>query len=223
MKGAAPVVWVLAIMLVAVLAVAGTWAAVTYLAVPPRVAPVYDGEFSTDAQIATEGPWGSAFNETSDCNVTSDILGDSAYQGCRYSTTSTITNQNNTEFDFPFQFEIDTGTVQGGSIDMELQNTGTGQFKDDMSIKSVEIWTHEDQPRVVYDLSNYIENAGQSLDAVFGSLPVGEYVLYTVFKTKTVYPAGVTGDDICKMKIKLTTSGDAKTAYILAENGPSAV
>jgi len=213
---------VIGVLLVAVLlgGLAIGWG-VTQLAVPAVVAIEYDGEFGTDGAIATEGPWGSSFTEGTDCNVTSNILGDSSYRGCIYETKTTIAGvyQNFTRFIFPFQFEIDTGPVQGGDIDMDMQNTGTGQFQDDAYIDVVQIWTHDNEPRIVYDLEKYIEDAGASVDAIFSVLQADEYVLLTEFLTNDINPVAVDGDDICKIKIDLTTDGDADVAYVLAENG----
>jgi len=209
----------LAVLLIAVGAATVTIGYAISLAVTPIVAIEYNGEFSTDAQLATEGPWGTSFAETYDCNVTDDILGNPAFTGCVYETSTRLTTQNFTKLVFPFQIEIDDGPIQGGEIDGDLQNTGTLQAKDDIYIDKVEIWTHADEPRRVSDLTNYIEDAGQSIDATFGTLQAEEYVLLVELQTKAILPEGADGDDILKLTIDLVTEGEADKAYVLLENG----
>lgn len=216
----AAVILIMAVMLTAI----GVWAGITYLALYPAVpALVFNGEFGSTAGMTAadlDGPWSTNFNVSHACNVTNDVLGDSGYVGCVFQSDPGLqTNSNNSEYTFCLAFEIDKGPVQAMNIDGELQNTGTLQAKDDVVIKEVSVWTNEDNPRQMADLTSRLEDAGTSIDAATGVLPADDYVLNIVFKTKALLPVAVAGDDIFRAKLELTTTGDADTGYITAESG----
>jgi len=223
MKGVASAVWAVILVMVALVAILGTYA-VTQLAVVPAV--TYDGEFGSDAGIATtdlEGWFYNDFTETTDCNVTDDVLGDSGYVGCVFETNQrvngSVTGINGSDFVFSLAFEIDGGPVQNLNIDGSLQNTGTLQAKDDMTIAETKIYTNEDDPVLIADLSSGITDSATEIDADTGVLQEGDYVLYQVIHAKNICPNAADGDDIFKAKLELTTDGDADEGYYTLESG----
>jgi len=182
---------------------------------PAPVAVEYDGEFD-DAYLADKGDFYSDFTEGTDCNITSDVLGGSDYTACIYDTSTEIGSAcNSTEYRLDLVLDID-GDVEDMEFDGSLQNTGTGQAKDDIVIKEVNLQTYEDEPTIVYD-GFVIDNEDGDFEGNTGVLAGDDYVLHLILRTKLVTPAFVDGDDIMKIEIDLTTDGDTDSARILLE------
>lgn len=186
------------------------------LAVP--VVPVvveYDGEFD-DAYLAEKGFY-SDFTEGTDCNITSDVLGASGYSACIYETQPSIGNDyNSTEYRIDLVIDID-GDVENLEIEGKLQNTDTGQAKDDMIIKEAELWTYEDADETILVYSIPIDNEDGQFEGETGVLAGDDYVLHIVLKTKLVLPAFTDGDNIMLIDLDLTTDGDVDSARITLE------
>jgi hypothetical protein len=191
------------------------------LAVPPRVVEVeYEGEFD-DAYLATKAWFYSDFTEQVDCNVTSDVLGGSDYSSCIYrsatawnATADSSVNSRDWQFDLVIDIDDD---VENMDISVELQNTGTGQAADDVVIKEAALYTYEDDPTLVKDLSPFIED-NVEIDGETGVLEGDEYVLHIVFHTKSISPDFATGDDIARIDLDLDTDGDVDSARITVES-----
>jgi len=218
-------VWIIAI-IVAILAIGGTVlvANQTDLLSIGVTAPAveYDGEFS-EGFLATKGNFYSDFSETIDCNVTSDVLGASTYVGCLYETTQRLYGNssginNGTEFQVDFVIDIDDD-VENLEIEGDMQNTGTGQAKDDIVIKVAELWTHKDSDETEKIADMTIDNEDGEIKLDTGVLEGGEYVIHIVWKTKLVTPEFADGDDIMRMTLDLTTDEDADSGYVSFESG----
>lgn len=195
------------------------WGGITYLAAitPAPVAVDYDGEFD-DAFLADKGDFYSDFTEATDCNITLDVLGGSGFSSCIYNTTTDIfTGQNSTEYRLDLVIDIDND-VEDLEIEGKLQNTGTGQAKDDIVIVEAELWTYDesDETVLIYDIP--VDNEDGEFEGETGVLVGDEYVLHLILKTKIVAPAFVSGDDIMQIKLDLTTDGDADAARITLED-----
>jgi len=220
-KGVAP--WVVVLMVLGIaLVVLIPLMYLGYLAVtpaPPAPAVEYDGEFD-DAYLATKGDFYSDFTEGTDCNITSDVLGGSDYSSCIYDTATEIGGaQNSTEYQLDLVLDID-GDVENCEFEGTLQNTGTGQAKDDIVIKEIQLWTYEesDETELIMDSDDFIiDNEDGEFEGETGVLAGDEYVLHILLKTKLVSPAFADGDDIMKVKVDLTTDGDVDAARILLE------
>ena len=213
--------WLTVLLVVgAIFAIVGTIYGVA-LAITPEVEPLvvdYDGEFD-DAYLADKGDFYSDFTEGTDCNITSDVLGGSAYTTCIYDTTTELAGgetQNSTELRIDLVFDIDDD-VENMEIEGSLQNTGTGQAKDDIVIKEAELWTYEtsDETELVFEIP--IDNEDGEFEGETGVLFGDEYVLHIIFKTKLITPAFADGDDIMLIKLDLTTDGDVDAARITLE------
>ncbi len=216
MKGASNAIWaavVLVVSLVGIFTFAGTY----MLAVTPTPSGDYDGEFD-DAYLATKAFFYADFTEGTDCNITSDVLGGSDYSSCIYDT-STAWNAtassavNSRDWYFDIVVDID-GPVENMEVQAELQNTGTGQAADDVVIKEASLWTYEDEPRKIMDLT--IEDQVE-IDANTGVLSGDEYVLHIVMHSKAISPDFADGDDILRIDLELDTSGDVDSARITVE------
>ncbi len=181
------------------------------------VAVDYDGEFD-DAYLAVKGNYYSDFTEGTDCNVTSNVLGASGYTNCIYDTSPDMNSitRNSTEYRFDLVIDIDND-VENMEIEGQLQNTGTGQAKDDIVIKVVELWTYEDSDETVLIYEVPIDNEDGEFEGETGVLVGGDYVLHLVLKTKLIAPEFSDGDDIMKIQFDLTTDGDVDAARILLE------
>jgi len=212
--------WLTILIVLGIVGVLGTVLGISYLAITevPVVTPEYEGEFD-DAYLATEGDFYSDFTEGTDCNVTSDVLGGSGYTSCIYDTSSDIYSNatNSTEYRLDLVVDIDDD-VENCEIEGTLQNTGTGQAKDDMVIKEVELWTYGDSDETILIYEIPIDNEDGSFEGETGVLAGDEYVLHLILKTKLVTPAFADGDDIMKIKFDLTTDGDVDAARILLED-----
>ncbi|MHA1971470.1 MAG: hypothetical protein ACTSW1_00675 [Candidatus Hodarchaeales archaeon] len=215
----------LAILLIIVAAVIGIASVVgivywmSTMGAAPAAEIEYDGEFD-DAYLATKAWFYSDFSEGTDCNITNDVLGMSTYGTCIYETNSRIygnasgiTNSSDFQIDLVLDLSDDVEEID---FDCELQNTGTGQAKDDIVIKEASLWTYEDDPEKITDLE--IEDQVE-IDDVYGPLEGDEYVLHIVFHTKTIDPQFADGDDIMRCAIDLTTDGDVDKARITMESG----
>ena len=210
----APVLLALFILL-GVAVVGGVVWGITTLTITPAVAEVdYDGEFG-DAYLAIKGNFYSTFTEGTDCNITSDVLGGSGYTNCIYDTVTNFTT-NSTEHRLDLVFDID-GDVENLEIEGKLQNTGTGQAKDDVNILEAEIWTYEDATDTVLIYEIPIDNEDGEFEGETGVLPGDEYVLHILIKSRLVNPVFAEGDDIMKIQLDLTTDGDVDAARILLE------
>lgn len=187
--------------------------------VPPAVERDYDGEFD-DVYLAAKGDFYSDFTEGTDCNITSDVLGGSGYTSCIYDTATEIGGtQNSTEYQLDLVIDIDND-VENCEIEGNLQNTGTGQAKDDIVIKEVELWTYEDseETELLFDREDFaIDNEDGDFEFETGALEGDEYVLHILMRTKLVTPSFADGDDILKIELDLTTDGDVDAARILVE------
>ena len=116
-------------------------------------------------------------------------------------------------------FDIDDD-VEDCEIEGELQNSGTGQAKDDVVIKEVEWWTYEesDEAEMLFGSSDFnIDNEDGEFGLSTGVLAGDEYVLHIILRSKLVAPTFAEGDDILKIKLDLTTDGDTDAARILLE------
>jgi len=192
---------------------------VYYLSAIAKPAPVeveYDGEFD-DAYLATKGDFYSDFTEGTDCNITSDVLGKD-YGSCIYDTASPMDGAtgNSTEFQLDLVIDIDND-VENMEIEANLQNTGTGQAKDDVVIKEAELWTYEESDEAVLVYEIPIDNEDGEFEGETGVLAGDEYVLHILLRTKLISPDFADGDDIMKIKLDLTTDGDTDAARILLE------
>ena len=207
-----------ALAIVLVLAMVSIFSVVTTLSlltVTPEV--TYDGEFD-DGYLATKSFFYSDFSETEDCNITSDVLGGSGYSSCIYeTTTNALANSNSTDMTFSWAFKID-GYVKDLNIEANLQNTGTGQARDDYVIKTFKLYTYEDDPVLVRDFTESVED-NVELDVNTGVLEGDVYALYVVLHTKTVSPNFADGDDIMRIDLDLDTSGDVDAARVTLEAG----
>ncbi len=221
MKGVSNVLALLLIV-IAIGATAGITLTYNYLASLAVMPPItYDGQYGADASVDAadlEGAFYSDFVETTDCNVTDDVLGDSSYVGCVYETTGGVSNSNNgTDYMFAIAFEIDDGPVEYMHVNCELKNTGTLQAADDFAIENIEVFTNEDSPISYSNLA--VEDGGTEVDGNTRFLPEGDYVFVTELHAKGITPDGVDGDDIMTCKNDLETSGDADIWYLTLEVG----
>jgi len=213
--------WLVVLLVIGVIAIfAIPLAYVGFAAVKPVPAAVeYEGEFD-DAYLATKGDFYSDFTEGTDCNITNDVLGGASYTSCIYDTATDIGGtQNSTEYRFDLVLDIDDD-VENMEIEANLQNTGTGQAKDDIVIKEAQLWTYDDpdEAEMLFDESTLlIDNEDGSIEGETGPLAGDEYVLHIVLKTKLVSPAFADGDDIMKIDLDLTTEGDVDAARITLE------
>jgi len=220
-KGVAPWVIILIVLGIALVVVVPLMY-LGYLAVKPAaptVAVEYEGEFD-DAYLAAKGDFYSDFTEGTDCNITSDVLGGSDYSSCIYDTATEISGtQNSTDYRLDLVLDIDDD-VENCEIEGTLQNTGTGQAKDDIVIKEVQLWTYDDsdEAELVMDNDQFtIDNEDGEFEGETGVLAGDEYVLHILLRTKLVSPAFADGDDIMKIELDLTTDGDVDAARILLE------
>jgi len=204
----------IAAMLVSATLVGGLWYAVSLAAVPAAVE--YNGEFD-DAYLATKGWFYSDFAEETDCNITSDVLGGSSYTSCIYKNSSAfdLVVSNATDMTLSLVLDIDGG-VENMEVDAELQNTGTLKAADDMVIKDAKLYTYDDSPTLIKDLSPYIEDHTE-IDGETGPLAGDEYVLYILMRTKALTAVGAAGDDLLKIDLDLTTTEDVDAARITVE------
>jgi len=222
MKGITPLLAV--VLLLSITIAVGSLVYVLIGVTPPaRVtpsAPTYDGEFD-DAYLATKAWFYADFEEKTDCNITDDVLGMSTYGTCIYNSSkawnaTADSSVNSRDWEFDLVIDLD-GDVEDMDINVELQNTGTGQAADDAVIKEAALYTYEDEPQLIMDLTPYIEDQTE-IDASTGPLEGDEYVLHIVFHTKTISPDFASGDDIARIDLDLDTSGDVDKARITVES-----
>ena len=229
MKGISPALAVVA-MLVFVLVIAG--ALIWYqqqLALFRMPAITYDGEFD-DVFLATKGPFYSDFSEQVDCNITNDVVGGTDYSSCIYRTTKALnatadSSVNGRNWVIALVLDID-GPVEKIKVSGKLGNgvASTLDAANDMVILpeamgyKLGLYTHEDDPKLIADFSNAIEDQIE-IDAEFGPITKGdEYVLWLPLYSKTISPDATTGDDIMRLEIELDTDGDVDTAHITLES-----
>jgi len=220
-KGVSPAVVLLAILMIVVVSFVAIYAYTTQMAALIAVPAVtYDGEFD-DGFLATKGWFSNDFTEQVDCNITSDILGWKEDGSCVYRSTiawNATAQPSIDSRDWYFAWVVDLdGNVKKMDVDFELKNTGTLQAADDATIVDAAIYTHEDNPRKVFDLKPYIED-NTEIDATTGPLTGDEYVVYMHIRTKAVSPAAVTGDNIGLLDLKIDTSGDVDEAFATLES-----
>lgn len=214
MKGVSNAVIVLGILIVAVVAIGVTAIYYTqYAAMMAGAAIVeYTGEFD-DGFLATESYFQSDVTEAIDCNITSDVLGWKENASCVYET-SLLWNSSafSKDWYFPITVDID-GPVGYLQVDFALLNKDTLQAKDDAAIVDAKLYTHEENPRMVFDFNPYIDDQDE-IDAKTGPLPGDEYVLYIKLRTGVIAPLAVGSDKIGLLNLKLDTDGDVDEAYI---------
>ena len=210
--------WVMVMLGVLGLMIAGGIGYGVSLSVTPTavVAVDYDGEFD-DAYLATEGNFYSDFSEGTDCNITSDVLGGAAYTACIYTTLTSVNVSNSTEYQLNLVIDIDND-VEDLEIEGTLQNTGTGQAADDMTIVAAELWTYGDSDESVLVYPIPIDNENDEFEGETGVLAGDDYVLHVVLKTQLVIPMFATGDNIMLIDLDLTTDGDVDAARITLED-----
>jgi len=234
MKGVSAIIVAILLIVVTISVVAGfyaysTWMASVYAA---PVAVTYTGEFR-DVYLATEGGFYSDFYEHTDCNITSDVIG-YVWQSCVYNTTIALnstpcmggafcpgqlaqTNVDGRDFTLALVYDLKgtSGPLSEVNYAMGAGTDTTGVPKSDVSLTKAELWTHEDTPTLVADLSSYISD-GYDLDsAVVGrALTSGEYVLQLVFHTKVISPAFTEHDNIGRITFELQTTGDVDKAQV---------
>ena len=215
-KGAMAAWAIVVLSVLAVAAVVGITYGVTSLSVAPTPAAIdYDGEFD-DAYLAVKGNFYSDFTEGTDCNITSDVLG-GAYTACIYDTSTNINVSNSTTYQLDLVIDID-GDVEDMEIEGTLQNTGTGQAADDMTIVAAELWTYGDSDESVLVYPIPIDNENDEFEGNTGVLAGDDYVLHVVLKTQLVIPMFATGDNIMLIDLDLTTDGDVDAARITLED-----
>lgn len=213
-KGMATIVVILLGILAVGAIIGGTLGIRALLAIPAVVPAVdYEGEFD-DAFLAVKGDFYSDFTEGVDCNITSDVLGATAYSACIYDTThDNATNGSFYQLDLVIDLD---GDVENMEIEGKLQNTGTAQCKDDFIIVEAELWTYEDEDAVlIYSIP--IDNEDGEFDGEIGVLLGDEYVLHILLKSKLVLPYLHPADDIMQIKLDLKTDGDVDAARITLE------
>jgi len=226
MKGISGAI-VAVIFLVVIISVIGVFA-VYYMAisaVPRYIAPVaveYDGEFD-DAFLATKGWFYSDFTEGTDCNVTSDILG-GAWENCIYdtrvawnATASSAVDSRDWVLSLVFDIDGPVGPESEIDIDCGAGTMSTGTVAD-YALTEVKLYTHEDDPKLVVDLTKYIEDQEDLDNAKVGPLNGDEYVLYIKWHTKSISPDFTDGDDIARITFDLDTTEDVDTAQVTVED-----
>jgi len=185
----------------------------------PAVAVTYDGEFD-DAYVASEYGFYIDGVEQTDCNITSDVLGGSAYSACIYNTSAPgfIANQSTRDWEFDIVVDID-GPVEKMDIDLALQNTGTLQAAADVIIKNCALYKYEKGALLGRPVKQFeIDDNNYQVDDSTGPLMGDEYVIKITLHTKAIDPAAASGDDIFKLDLDLTTDGDTDAARILLES-----
>ena len=187
------------------------------------LAAIYDGEFN-DAFLATNGNFPTSFSEQTNCNVTSDILG-GAWENCVYRSITALNAtasvaMNDHDLVLPLVLDIDGAVGPDTKIDIDTGagTATTGVAADDVPLVGVKLYTHEDNPVPVLDLSGGIEDQEDLDNYKVGYLAGGEYVLEIKWHTSTISPAFTTGDDIARITVDLQTTGDADTAQITVES-----
>ena len=188
------------------------------LAITPTVAVVvdYDGEFD-DAFLAVQGNFYSDFSEGTDCNITADVLGGAAYTACIYKTLTSVNISNSTNYRLDLVIDIDND-VEDMEIEGTLQNTGTGQARDDIEIVEAELWIYGDSDEAVLVYEIPIDNEDSQFEGNTGVLAGDDYVLHIILRTKLVIPMFASGDDIMRINLDLTTDGDVDAARITLED-----
>ena len=218
-KGAVMATWLIVLLVVGAVSLIGFGLYAGVLAITPTapiVAVDYDGEFD-DAFLAVKGDFYSDFTEGTDCNITSNVLGASGYTNCIYDTATDIAGvHNSTEYRLDLVLDIDDD-VENMEIEGKLQNTGTGQAKDDFTIKEVELWTYEDSDETILVYEVPIDNEDGEFEGETGILAGDEYVLHMIIRSKIIAPPFAGGDDILRIKLDLTTDGDVDAARITLE------
>jgi len=214
MKGVSPL-GVLALLIVGLLAIAAL-AAYVQLAVPVAPAVEYEGEFD-DVYLATKGPFYSDFSEQVDANISNDVL-TATYRTLVALNATANPAVNSRDYVLALAIDID-GAVKNMEISGKLGNgvASTGDPANDFVIKSVQLWTHEDNPTLKADLTKYIEDQIE-IDAETGPLEKDTYVLEIVFHSKVISPDFTTGDDLMQLELELDTDGDVDTAQITIES-----
>jgi hypothetical protein len=185
--------------------------------VVPAAAVTYDGEFH-DGYLATENNFFSDFTEIADCTITNNVLGsrgsDCVYQSTIAWDATAQPSVNSRDWYFAWVADID-GPVRGMRVRFELTNNAAShlQAADDARIVEAAIYTHEENPRKVFDLTPYIKD-GTEIDAKTGVLQEGEYVIFIKLRTLAISPDATSGDEIGLLRLRLDTSGDVKEAYV---------
>jgi len=209
------------IFIFALLGIAFVGIALYQITRPAPVVVEYTGELE-DAFLATEGNFVSDFTEQVDCNITDDILGKN-YASCVYRTrigwnATAYPYVDSKDWEFPIVIEV-SGPVKM-DFNAYLVNEDTGQAKDDAYLRSIKVYTHEDDPKLVSDLTSEIEDQDE-IDTTIELPESGEYVFDILLHTGTISPDFATGDNILKIDIDLrdTESGvDVDEGHILVES-----
>jgi len=226
-KGAvSPAVWLFAIIFIVMMAMIGMYAYTQLAAIPrvPRVPVEYEGEFD-DAFLATKGWFYSDFTEQVDCNITDDILGGD-WASCVYRTRLALNataepSVDSRDFVISLVFDIDSDVGPESTIDIDTGagTASTGKPTDDLSLVEVKLYTHEDEPVLIKDFTELIEDQQDLDNAEIGRALAGdEYVLWIKYHTKTISPDFTTGDDIARITFELDTDGDVDEARITLES-----
>lgn len=212
-------------LLIAVIAIAGTWSVVT-LAVPAVVAVDYDGEFDNFVD-ATEGAFISTFTVDTACNITDDDTVGENYLSCIWDTATTWTGAslNATAQYFSVMIPIEDGPVEDMTIEITPQTSGTCKpgtsGNVDVTMESLDLYLHEDgypAGGAIRPLSGYIDDQDEVDAAKTGILAEGEYVLVTKFLIQKIWANCASGDDLYKYDLSLKTDGKADDGHILLQN-----
>lgn len=218
-----PAVFVI-ILIIAVLGI-GLFAAWLFAITRPVVEvvpPVYDGEFR-DGFLATKGWFTNDFAEQTDCNITDHVLGE-AYgveYSCVYETiielnATAVPSASSKDYEFSWVVDIKGGPVESMDVAFELKDDGVTYF----SIKDAAIYTHEDEPTLVYDLAPYIEDL-EEIDATTEPLEKDEYVIWIKLHSKAVAQHFSDAEEFGSLNLKLETSEDDDEAYATLINEQS--
>lgn len=208
-----------------VLVVAVAYFYLLAVAVPyrPPIEIEYNGEFD-DAFLATKGWFYSDFTEQTDCNITSDVLGYN-WNSCVYRTRLALNataeaSADSRDYQLCLAYDIDNDVGPDTSIDIDTGagTASTGKPTDDLSLTSVKLYTHEDDPVLVKDLTDKIDDQ-QDLDSEeVGPLAGDEYVLCMIWHSKTISPDFTTGDDVARISFELDTDEDVDTGQAVVES-----
>ena len=219
----------LAVLVILGITVIASIFAVAWVSLKPAavVAPTeFEGEFD-DVFLATKGPFYSDFTEYVDCNITNDVIGNN-WNNCIYRTSVALNATADSAVssrDFVLSLALDIDGDVGPDTKIEV-DTGAGSRStgeaSDITLTTVELWTHEDEPEKIADLTNYIEDQ-EDVDVKLEDVGISylegdEYVLKVIWHTKTISPDWTTGDDIARITIDLDTDGDVDKAQILVES-----
>lgn len=231
MKGISGVLAVMLMLIIGVVAVAGTWGATTYLAAVtrPPVPTDLDGEFDLFV-LPSDGNFANSFGVQTACNKSADDdeIGEN-YGSCIFRSSKAWTNASNSSMQyFSVMIPIEGGGVQDMEIDVSPQTSGTckpgttgSSGDEEIFLRNFALYLHEDgQPNSAYrDLNAYVESPDEVDSAKTGYLPEDEYVLVFEWLINTIGNDCVAGDDLYKVELALTSDADDfKDGFILIES-----